>query len=257
MEKRLKAFFAAILLLALPLSSGAQGKFYTRKVRLADFTTVVTKVVLGGQSLLDITLKDEISGRWRISPYEYCSAREYEKLKDDPSFYFLRLVRDEGVAFLCLEKGGREDDADVLKRGFEVVRIAISSESSPSGREFAFMGAFVDIMQTYVEDAMVSDRKGYAGLKRYCRSNLEGKTIVLDPDNGDELFISGAKDTLVGIVIAPSDISFKTKCYKMLISADTHQLYHYAAARYAGPADKVFSSKEIKYFERRNGVIAK
>ena len=183
MEKRLKAFFAAILLLALPLSSGAQGKFYTRKVRLADFTTVVTKVVLGGQSLLDITLKDEISGRWRISPYEYCSVQEYEKLKDNPSLYFLRLVRDEGVAFLCLEKGGREDDADVLKRGFEVVRIAISSESSPSGREFAFMGAFVDIMQTYVEDAMISDRPYRKGMDtEVCKKQIvENIGIMYDP----------------------------------------------------------------------------
>lgn len=246
---------SAVLVLAFGLSAAAQGKLYTRKAKLEDFPTRTVKVVVGGSSFLDLSFREEITTRWRISPYEFCTPEEFESMQADNSLYFLRIVSDEGVAFLLLTKGGKEDEKDNLKKPFEVVRIPIASIDDPSGKELMFMGAFVDILQAFVEDAMVSDKAAYSGLKWYNSRKFSGKKIYLnDPDMVDEKYLSGERETLVGICIAPTVISFGSKCYKMLISADTHELYYFHAGKYRGSRDREFTEGEIKKFNKRNGV---
>ena len=80
----------AFLTLPAPASGQAkQAKIQTRKVKLSDFTTKTTKVVLCGGSLFDDALQEEMARRWLVSPYEFCSLAEYEKLKSSPDYYFL------------------------------------------------------------------------------------------------------------------------------------------------------------------------
>ncbi len=246
-----------LLLCAACPDSSAQGRLYTRKARLEDFPTRTTKVVIGGSSFLGFTFREEITTRWRISPYEFCSPEEYEALKSDNAYYFLEIASDKGVAFLILSKGGREDDEDNLRKPFEVVRIPIASVGDPSGKELMFMGAFIDIMQAFVEDAMVSDQAAYSGLKWYNSRKFKGKSIyVNDADAVDSLYLAGGKDALLGVTVAPTVISSGSRCYKMLISADSHELYYYSGRKYRGSKDTEFTEKEIRQFNKRNEVIA-
>ena len=255
---KLKSFALVSALLALfCLSAAGQGKLYTRKARLEDFPTRTVKVVAGGSTFLELAFREEITTRWRISPYEFCTAEDYEALKTDSSLYFLNIASDAGVAFMVLTKGGREDDKDNLKKPFEVVRIPIASIDDPSGKELMFMGAFVDIMQAFVEDAMVSDKAAYAGLKWYNSRKFSGMQIcVNDEDRIDTLYLAGSENTLLGITVVPTLVQFGSRCYKMLISADSHELYYFASVKYRGPMDTQFTDKEIKQFEKRNGVAA-
>mgnify|MGYP004619940007 FL=1 len=249
-----RLFSVLFLSFLICLGAGAQGKLYTRKAKLEDFPTRTVKVVIGGSSFLDLSFREEITTRWRISPYEFCSPAEYESLKSDNSLYFLRIVSDEGVAFLLLTKGGKEDEDDNLKKPFEVIRVPIASIDDPSGKELMFMGAFVDILQAFVEDAMVSDKAAYSGLKWYNSRKFSGRKIYLnDPDLVDEKYLSGEDGALVGICIAPTLVSFGSRCYKMVISADTHELYYFNASKYSGSRDREFTEREIK---KRNGVSA-
>ena len=259
MGRLLKVSLLSLMLAAaFCLSLQAQGKLYTRKAKLEDFPTRTVKVVVGGNSFLDLSFREEITTRWRISPYEFCTPAEYESLKSDNSLYFLNIVSDEGVAFLLLTKGGREDETDNLKKPFEVIRIPIASIDDPNGKELMFMGAFVDVLQAFVEDAMVSDKAAYSGLKWYNSRKFSGKHIYLnDPDLVDEKYFSGETGALVGICIAPTLVSFGSKCYKMVISADTHELYYFRASKYSGPRDREFTEREIKKINKRNGVSAK
>lgn len=252
-----KILISALLTLVSVFSWGQSSKIYTKKARMEDFPVRTTKVVLSGQSLLDITLKDEISARWSASPFEFCTIAQYENLKDDNSYYFLRLVREDGVAFLSLSKGGKENETDNLKKPFEVVRIAIAPDGSTAGREFAFMGAFVDIVQKFAEDAMRTDMIGLAGLAHYNKVSLNGREISFNENIGNKLMTEGDSDALVALVIAPLDISFTSRCYKMLISADTHELYYYRRNKYTGPKDKAFTEQEYKRFAKRNGKLAR
>ncbi len=258
MSVKLKSFALISALLALLcLSAAGQGRLYTRKARLEDFPTRTTKVVIGGSSFLDLAFREEITTRWRISPYEFCTPEDYEALKTDSSLYFLNIASDAGVAFLVLTKGGLEDEKDNLKKPFEVVRIPIASIDEPSGKELMFMGAFVDIMQAFVEDAMLSDQAAYAGLKWYNSRKFSGMQIcVNDSDRIDTLYLAGSENTLLGITVVPHMVQFGSRCYKMLISADSHELYYFASVKYRGPMDTSFTDKEIKQFNRRNGVAA-
>lgn len=256
MKNTAKHIFILLAFLLCAIDAFSQGKVYTRKARLEDFPIRTTKVVIDGNSFLGIALREEIALRWRISPYEHCTPAEYDKLKTDNNFYFINLVEEDGIAFLTLSKGGKEEDDNQFKRPFEVVRVPFASVGDPSGRELIFMGAFVDILQIFVEDAMLADQVAYSGLKHYNSSNLSFKTIYLDPEKADEQYLNNTPGTLVGICIAPTEISKRSYCYKMLITADSHELYYYKKAKYRGSKDTSFTESEIKHFINRDGIIA-
>lgn len=256
MKNAAKHIFILLAFLLCAIDAFSQGKVYTRKARLEDFPIRTTKVVIDGNSFLGIALREEIALRWRISPYEHCTPAEYDKLKTDNNFYFINLVEEDGIAFLTLSKGGKEEDDNQFKRPFEVVRVPFASVGDPSGRELIFMGAFVDILQIFVEDAMLADQVAYSGLKHYNSSNLSFKTIYLDPEKADEQYLNNTPGTLVGICIAPTEISKRSYCYKMLITADSHELYYYKKAKYRGSKDTSFTESEIKHFINRDGIIA-
>ena len=269
-----------LIVLSFPLTLSGEGKVYTRRVRLSDFSTRTTKVVLSGGALLEAALRDEVTGHWYLSPYEFCSVAEYEALKGRPDYYFLRIIRsvgkdggDGGLLFLSLIKGGKEKGPDPLVRTFEVIRIPLAPTEYSSGREFLYLPALIDIIQEYVEDAMEADTKGYAGLSNYntrlARSvrkqawisredigfdftaaqkarYLDEKLILASDSDLDRVFRFGTKNALVGVVVAPVSARKGDWCYKMLISADTHQLYWYSRHRISFNAWKGFQLSDIR-----------
>ena len=278
---RRKAFIAALILSMLfPVLLMGEGKVFTKKVRLADFTTKTTKVVLSGSALWDANLKNEITSRWHISPYEFCSVEEYEALKNKPDYYFLRTVRttfkDEtgpGLLFLSLIKGGKEDTPDPMSRTFEVVGAPVASTGVSTGREFLFLGAMVDVFQDFVLDAMESDRQAYAGLNTYnsrlaksrakkiflSESDLGFKFTpelrnrylnanfrVVGENEADEIFQAGEPGTIVSFTVSPQDAGSSSYCYKMLFDAGTHELVCYKRHRVTNTAWKGFLLSDIK-----------
>ena len=236
-------FSAALLLLAAVSAWGQSGKIYTRKVRLEDFPTRTTKVVLAGNSFLELALREEVAVHWRIAPYEFCSQQEYEQLRTSNHYYFLTLSHEGGIAYLMLSKGGRDGEKESLNKPFEVIRMPIANYEEPSGRELVLMGAFLDIIQTFVEEAMISDRTAYSGLSAVNGGLLRGKTVYLDPDAADEAFLRQEPGALVAV------------SFKMLISADTHELFLYDKSRYKSPRDAMFTEADIKRFERRGATV--
>ena len=246
-----------LALLLCSAVASAQGKVYTRKVRLEDFPTRTTKVVLAGNSMLELALREEITVHWRISPFEFCTLEEYASLRTSNHYYFLTLAHEEGIAYLILSKGGRDDEKESLNKPFEVVRMPIAAIDDPTGREFVYMGAFLDIIQAFVEEAVVSDKTAYGGLSAVGNAKLSGRKIYLDPDAADEAYMRRETDALVGLAIAPVQITFRSVCYKMLVSADTHELFYFEKSRYRGPNDALFSDAETRRFGRRGGTVVR
>ena len=283
MRKTIFALFA--LMLAAFLSDGVpaagqakQATIQTRKVKLGDFPTKTTKVVLAGSELFNNALQEEMARRWLVSPYEFCSLAEYEKLKDKPDYYFLipvssrtRKEAEPGIITLTLLKGGVEKDDNPEKVGFDVISIPCASAEMPSGREFIFLPAFLDIIQRFVEDAMTSDRVSYGGLATYSRKLLRdtGKKViiseddlapslkedpswaesgikVLEEDDADKLFNDGADNVMVSYVVAPSDPGKGAVCYKMIISSDTHELCYFEKHVIKGNAPAGFLPFDMK-----------
>ena len=278
--KRIFSILGIVIVLALcapPCASG-QAKINTKKVKIADLPTRTTKVVLGQGGIMDSALRDEVSARWRISPYEFCTVEEYNSLKENPDYYFLLIARSDekeykGMLTLTLMKGGKAKAEDPQKRPVDVASLPISSADFPSGREVVFLPALVDIIQDYVTRAMKSDGAGYSGFDIYAsqvrRTGIkriyfseddlipdmdaafkeryfDEDMLIMSEAEADKAFQDGTYNTLVSFVVAPFDPQNGSWCYKMLIDAGTHELLYFRHHRINARNWAGFLPKDIK-----------
>ena len=263
----------------MPLIAGAQAQIDTKKVKISDFTQKVTKVVLNGNEFMDITFQDEITARWRISPFEFCTLEEFEKIKSDENYYFLMITYGQfrketapGMQFLTLVKGGKGAEKGIGDM-LEVVSIPFASAEYPSGRELVFLPAFLDIIQNHTLAAMESDYSGYNGLAsnngnigrsdgmqivfseddlafdvtpEFRESLAENDIIVAEEDDADGYLIDNAPGTLVSYVAAPTEPVAGSFCYMMLIDTQSHKLYYYKKHRIGKKAGAGFMQDDVE-----------
>ena len=272
----MKKLIILITALIMPLMAGAQAQITTKKVKIEDFTQKVTKVVLNGNPFYDTSFKDEVAARWRISPYEFCTLEEFEGLKGNDSYYFLILTQGQfrketapGLQFISLVKGGQGADKGIGDM-LEVVSLPFASAEYPSGRELIFLPAFLDIIQNHTLEAMENDLNAYGGLSNTAQklgkagnmdiviseddlnslvskemTDSEGMTIT-DEDDADSYMLDEVSGTLVSYVVAPSEPVKGSFCYKMLIDAQTHELYYYRKHKISPKAGVGFLPEDIE-----------
>lgn len=269
--KKILLFFAFAIMTA---SAFAQAQIDTKKVKISDFTQKVTKVVLTGSALYDGVLQDEVAARWRISPYEYCTIDEFNSLKGSDKYYFLITTKGQfkkeaepSLQFLTLVKGGSNASKGIDEM-LEIVSMPISSADDPSGRELVFLPVFLTIIQEYTLDSMDRDYSAYLGLSNYTSNiskasekkivfsendiapNVEmgdcASFIVTDEDSADEMIMNNAQNTLVSYVVAPAEPVNGSFCYKMLIDAQTYELYYYRKHRISAKSGAGFLPYDIR-----------
>ena len=272
----MKKLIILITALIMPLMAGAQAQITTKKVKIEDFTQKVTKVVLNGNPFYDTSFKDEVAARWRISPYEFCTLEEFEGLKGNDSYYFLILTQGQfrketapGLQFISLVKGGQGAEKGIGDM-LEVVSLPFASAEYPSGRELIFLPAFLDIIQNHTLEAMENDFNAYGGLSNTAQklgkagnmdiviseddlnslvskemTDSEGMTIT-DEDDADSYMLDEVSGTLVSYVVAPSEPVKGSFCYKMLIDAQTHELYYYRKHKISPKAGAGFLPEDIE-----------
>jgi hypothetical protein len=277
-----RIFGIVVLMLVLACSAVApaagQAKINTKKLKIADLATRTTKVVLGSGDFVAGALRDEVSARWRISPYEFCTVEEYNALKESSDYYFLLIARSEekkyrGLLTLTLMKGGQPKAEDPQKRPVEVASLPFSSAGFPSGREVVFLPALLDILQDYVAKAMRSDGAGYTGFDIYARQvrktgikriffseddlvpdmdetfrrqYFDEDMVIMSEAEADKAFQDGTYNTLVSYVVAPFDPQDGSWCYKMLIDAGTHELLYFKHHRISVRKWAGFLPEDIK-----------
>ncbi|MBO5979706.1 MAG: hypothetical protein J6Q12_04675 [Bacteroidales bacterium] len=253
--KRLLIILTGIL---IPMLASAQAQIETKKVKISDFTQKITKVVLHGNEFYDAILKEEIALRWRISPYEFCTLEEFEELKTNSQYYFLITTLGQfkketapGIQFLSLVKGGKGAKKGVGEM-LEVASLPYASVEYPSGRELVFLPALLDIIQNHTLKSMDSDFDGYVGMSRNTKNMQQAQQmkivffedeinkevdrvmrasderfVMADEDEADQYLIDNAPNTLVSYMVAPTEPVNGSYCYKLLINAETHELYFY------------------------------
>ena len=275
MKKLIILFIAFIM----PLMAGAQAQITTKKFKIEDFTQKVTKVVLNGNPFYDTSLKEEIAARWRISPYEFCSLDEFDKLKGNDKYYFLMLTHGQfrketapGLQFLSLVKGGQGADEGIGGM-LEIVSLPFASAEYPTGRELVFLPALLDIIQNHTTLAMQNDFNAYGGLSNTAHKLKEtaGMAIVFseddlnslvskavtdiafdqemiltDEDSADEYMLENVPGTLVSYVVVPTEPMRGSYCYKMLIDSQTHELYYYRRHKISAKAGAGFLPDDIE-----------
>jgi len=276
MKRSLVKLVVLSLLALIPANAFGQGQINTKKMKIADITSKTLKVVLTANPFYDELLKDEFAMRWHISPYEFCSLEEFDKMKNSKDHYFFvvtsakfRKENEPGIQFLTIFKGG-EKEARSIEDMYEVVTIPFASADNPSGRETVFLPALLDIMQEYVLAAMESDKDGYAGIPGFVTSLKKSKEmdvvmanqdmseeirnvnfdeyniIPMDEDDCDEYMLSNMNGVLVSYAIAPADPVNGSYCYKLLIDSGTHQLYYFKKHRITRNVGSGFLADDIK-----------
>ncbi len=255
MKKRLALILCLLAGILLPSEIFGQAQIYTRKEKLKDITAKTTKVVLNGDEMLNEAIKESVAASWTMSPYEFCSVEEFEKIKTSDKFYFLLVTKGQqrkesepGIDFLTLVKGG-EDASKSINDMLEVVSFPLRSASEPSGREFILLPAFLSIIQEHAQNLTSSEVKAYSTLSAEDTKKLAIKQIYFskddfapqvddktiesldqdiivkeDEDDVDEVFTQGTYNAVISYVVAPTEPVNGSVCYKLLIGADNHKL---------------------------------
>ena len=275
----MKRIIVATAALLLSMVTWGQAQIDTKKVKISDFTQKITKVVLTGNMFYDGSLKSEIAAKWHVSPFEFCSMQEYEALKGDDNYYFLLTVQGQfrkesepGLTFLSLVKGGK-NASEGIDEMLEIVSFPLASAEDPTGREYVFLQAVLDIIQNYALDSMENDINAYTGLPNYTMNitksgdmtivfsekDLSGevtpqvrnqcfdeKVLVLEEEEADEYMSPEKSSTLVSYVVAPTSGKAGSYCYKMLIEPQTNTLYYFRKHKITKKAGPGFLAEDIR-----------
>lgn len=261
----------------MPLLAAGQAQITTKKVKISDFTSKITKIVLTGSDFYDAALQDEVKARWRVSPYEFCTFEEFESMRNDNNYYFLLTTNamfkkesEPGLDVLTLVKGGT---GATINSMLEIVYLPFASTEDPSGRELTFLPAFLDIIQDHTLNSMDKDINGYTGLSNYTLNmakaanmtivfseddlsneitgefrdlNFDSDMLIVDEDEADEYIDKNASNVLISYVVMPTDAQPGSYCYKMLINAQTHELYYFRRHKISKKFGPGFLAEDIK-----------
>lgn len=279
MEIMMKKFLILITAVMLPILASGQAQITTKKAKIADFPNKVTKVVMPGNAFYDGAFQEVISSRWRVSPFEFCSLNEFDKLKGSDQYYFMMLTQGQfknenepGLQFITLIKGGA-DAAKGIDSMLEVVTVPFAAADFPSGRELIYLPALIDIIQNYTMSSIEKDFSNLGGLSAYAtnltkankmeivfaeddlsdeiteadKAAMAEKNIsITDPEEVDALADGKGSNTLVSYTVAPEEPVAGSFCYKMLIDTNTHELYYFRKHKISKKLSKGFLSEDIK-----------
>lgn len=233
-------------------------------------------VVLSGEELLDLALRNEIKSRWRVSPFDFCYEDQIPSIKNNPNFYILYMnVEKSSLVYLSLEKCGDNSGASSLNSAMKVLKTPFSPKDFTTGREISYLSAMIDIIQHYVEDAILEDYAIYSSLfqrvsplskgrhkKIYiAREDVSIKDSLLVHSPGivfadsytvDSLFTAGSPDALIGFCVSSSAPSKKAESYQIIVSADRHELLYYKREKYTEEKKRGFSLKALKEIKKEH-----
>lgn len=202
----MKHYLALAFVLLSCIQAPAQMKIYTRGVKIKDFTSKTTKVVLDGPESFKDALREEVASLWSVSPYEFCTGADYEKIRSSNDFYFLHLSARDSVMFLALDKGGRDGETNPLLQGFNLAELPVFAQGDDFPASVEHMAAFVDMIQNFMEAALKNESVAYKGLKASAQPKRRGANPV---------------------TLNISPLSSPGPRYNLVFDADTHVLYSY------------------------------
>ena len=255
------------------------GKEYYR-----DIPARITKVVLtGDNSMTDLLFRNAVEENWNISPYEFCSMEEFEQFKTDTSYYFLvrldkmhRRTTDPVIEFVCFLKGN-EKAGNNLSAMPELIALPLFQDGDNSDRVFSYLPAYMNIIQNYiqkiVDGRIYPSKRGeiYMGAISKSRNtrilfnkedlackpstqNFErmfrGRAEKVSQDEIETAMKEAAPKTLVSLTVAPSSEGKGSYCYKMLISADTYELYYFRKHKITPKKGAGFLKSDLKRISR-------
>jgi hypothetical protein len=227
--------------------------------------------------MFDLSLQEEVKARWRVSPYEFCTWEEFMNDRNSSDYYFLLTTSSQfkkesepGLDMFSLVKGGT---GATINSMMEVMFMPFASAEDPSGREYVFLPVLLDIIQDHTLKSMEKDLNGYVGLSGYSTNmsrtgnmeivfseddlnseitreymdiNFDSDIVVTDEDSADDYVLENTPNTLVSYVVAPTSGNIGSYCYKMLINAQTHEIYYFSRHKISKKYGVGFLTEDIK-----------
>lgn len=276
----MKRVLSIILFLCTVLILSGQQRFFWEKEKINDFIGKTTMVVLNGDNTMpDLLLRDAVSKNWTISPYEFCSLADFERLKTDSTYYFL--IRVDGkhskedvpaMEFLTLLKGGEKAEGGINSMR-EVLSLPFQPLNEDDGRIFTYLPTYIKIIQSHVLKLIENNSYAYLGMRTYANAIndlthlsilfsdkdfaypvtseeietlFNGSAIITTTAQVDSTLRSDEKDKLVSLVIAPNIDQVGSYCYKMLIRADTKELIFFRKHKITSRNGKGFLKEDIR-----------
>ncbi len=270
-----------ILFTILLLSSEMSGQNFISQTRknFAAFGTKTTKVVIPSTTLADLTLRDAVSRLWRISPYEFCSFTEYEKIKNDTSYYFLLRVDgmykkelEPKIEYLTLIKGGPEQKSGLFN-SHNIINLPLQSSDDLTGENLSVIPAYVSIIQDHIYAIQQDVALAFKGTQSYSDkiSEAKGKRILfvkeqigynlseeelkalfkdsasfVSTDEIDDALSGNSPDTVVAIVVKPKGETRGSFCYKIVISSDNYKLLFFRRHKIGKSTPAGFTKEDIR-----------
>lgn len=294
MLKYMRIFSLLLLTIFISISSFAQqtehldrsikqfedDKVESRRVYVGNIPTKVTKVVLSkDNSLEDLLFRNAVEKGWYLSPFEYCTYSEFEKIKCDTNYYFLLRVDKMGrrdtepyMEFITFLKGG-DKAKEGIEKMTELISLPICPGEDKGGRIFTYLPTYMNIIQQYLGAVADGRLKPLFNNEPYCHPMEEatdkevlfvkgdvlydlsdeqldemfkGKARYVTQQEVDEAILQERPNTLVSLVVAPVEPVNGSYCYKLLISTDTYQLYFYRKHKISKRLKAGFLKEDIR-----------
>ena len=270
-----------ILVATLFLYSGMSGQNFISQTRklFATFGTKTTKVVIPSTTLADLTLRDAVSRLWRISPYEFCSFEEYEKIRQDTSFFFLLRVDgmykkelEPKIEYLTLVKGGPEQK-NGLYSSHNIINLPLQQSDDLSGENLSLIPAYVSIIQDHIYGIQQDITLAFKGTQSYSdkipeakgrkilfakeqigynlseeelKTLFKGSASYVSLDEIDDALSKNTPESVVAVVIKPKGETKGSFCYKMVISADNYKLLFFRRHKIGKSTPAGFTKEDIR-----------
>lgn len=270
-----------MLLLSLSFSSGVFAQKFIRETRntFTGFGAKITKVVIPSNTLPDMVLRDAVNKGWRISPFEFCTVEEYERLKGDTSYFFLMRVDgrykkdlEPKIEYLTLLQGGPE-----VKRGTynnkNIITLPIQEAEDVSGANLHLLPIYIDVIQNHIYKIQkdvtlafkgnsfyadrvteVKDKKllvaaeflSFTPAETEIQDLFKGKAQLVSQEDVEDAVMANKENTVVTILIKPRGNSRGSYCYKMLIGTDSHELLFFRRHKISLLLPAGFTKEDIR-----------
>lgn len=286
--KTFKNFLIALVAILMALPTISQAQVFSKKEDLKDLNSKTLMVVLENNSMIDLTLKQSVEKEWKLSKVEFCDLNQFEKIKTDTSYYFLIRVkgifkkeREPSIEFLSLLKGGEEAYMG-LDEMYDVLSLPFQQIDDPDGYIIPYIDAYINIIQSHVLRVQKKKIAATLGLSWYSNrlQELKGKEIlvneldlsntitegeankllkesgrVVEEDIIYEAIDNKKANTAYTICIGPEVEKQGSYCYKMVVSADSHDIYYYRKQKVNAKNPKGFLPEDLKKLAIPNSLF--
>lgn len=285
--KYVKFLLIALIAIFVAVPTFSNGQILSKKEDLKDLNSKTLMVVLENNSMIDLTLRQAVEKEWTLSKIEFCDLDRFEKIKTDTSYYFLMRVkgifkkeREPSIEFLSLLKGG-EDAYMGLDKMYDVLTLPFQYIDDPDGYIIPYIDAYINVIQAHVVRVQKKKIAATLGISWYSNrlQELRGKRVLVNKldlnsnvtvDEANRILGNGGKvvdedeiyeaidnkkgETAYTICIGPEEGDrYGSYCYKMVISADSHDIYYYRKQKITSKNSKGFLPEDLKKIAIPNG----